>query len=607
MASTKDKTELPEIPGFRMLRTLGRGGMAQVYLALQESMDREVAIKVMLSALHVDDSFSERFLREARISAKLSHPNIVSVYDVGVANGMHYLAMEYLPGGDLKDRIRKGLAIKDSLRIMREIAGALDFAHKKGFVHRDIKPENILFSQTGAAVLSDFGIARASDGGTHLTATGSIVGTPHYMSPEQAQGKPVDGRSDLYSLGIVFYQMLTGKVPFEGDSALSIGIKHIRDPIPELPKRATPYQPFLARMLAKNPDERWQTGADVVRALEIMELEGEEQGSATIAATVISAEAVDAKTELLQTGAGGKKSRSPMILFGLLLIAGLAGGAWFYTNGKIPGIAAPQEEKPVVAETHTASKPERIASLLSAARKDLAAKRYMKPENRNAYDKYRAVLSLDAANPDALSGMRAIGDAFIASARTKIKRSKLDAAAADLARSRQVDDKNPELAVAEGELAAAQKKITASREAARKQQAARAEQERRATEARQRQEKVAAERQAKIGGYVHDVNAYLDPIRLTEARVKRAFDAYQSAHRLAPNDPSVRQLPEKIASGYQVLADDQRAAKHWDRARKLVQEGLQVLPDHRGLRTLSARIDDDEANAPKVRRTFGGF
>jgi serine/threonine-protein kinase PpkA len=607
MASTKHKAELPEIPGFRVLRTLGRGGMAQVYLALQESIDREVAIKVMLSALHVDESFSERFLREARISAKLSHPNIVSVYDVGVANGMHYLAMEYLPGGDLKDRIRKGLPIRDSLRILREIAGALDFAHTKGFVHRDIKPENILFSQTGAAVLSDFGIARASDGGTHLTATGSIVGTPHYMSPEQAQGKPVDGRSDLYSLGIVFYQMLTGKVPFEGDSALSIGIKHIRDPIPELPARATPYQPFLARMLAKNPDERWQTGADVVRALEIMEMEGEEQGSATIAATVISAEAVDARTEVLQTGAGGKKSRAPLVLFALVLLAGLVGGAWYYMNGKIPGLGVSSARAPVAAAPQTASKPERIASLLAAARKDLDAKRYMRPENRNAYDKYRAVLSLDAANPDALSGMRAIGDAFIARARTRIHKSKLDAAGADLARSRQVDEKNPELAVAEAELAAARKTISERRAAARKQDAARAEQKRRANEARLRHEKIAAERQARIKGFINDVSAYLDPIRLSETRVKRAYEAYQSAYRIAPNDPSVRRLPEKIADGYQILADDQRAARHWDRARRLVQAGLAVLPDHRGLRTLSARIDDDEANAPKVRRTFGGF
>ncbi len=602
METSKDKPELPEIPGFRVLRTLGRGGMAQVYLALQESMDREVAIKVMLSALHVDDSFSERFLREARISAKLSHPNIVSVYDVGVADGMHYLAMEYLPGGDLKDRIRKGLPIKDSLRIMKEIAGALDFAHKKGFVHRDIKPENILFSQTGAAVLSDFGIARASDGGTHLTATGSIVGTPHYMSPEQAQGKPVDGRSDLYSLGIVFYQMLTGKIPFEGDSALSIGIKHIRDPIPDLPERVAPYQPFLARMLAKNPDERWQTGADVVRALEIMEIEGEEAGSATIAATIVSAGAIDAKTEILQSGVRERKSRAPLAIFGLVLIAALAFGGYLAMRGKIPGLAGgvpAQKPAPAVATTGNSA---RIVSLLAAADRDMKVKHYMAPADANAYDEYRAVLSLDAANPRALAGMRAIGNALIARAQVEIKDGKFDTATADLARSRQVDDKNPELAAAEAQLSAVRKKVAAVRASTRDEEA------RRASEIRQRAEKAAQERQAKLNSLLDEANGYLDSERLTESRVARAYGSYQSAHRLAPGNPSVGRLPERIADAYQILADDQRAAKHWDAAKRLVNAGLRILPDHRGLRTLSARIDDEKAAAaPTVRRTFGGF
>jgi len=603
MAGVENNAELPEIPGFRTIRTLGRGGMAQVYLALQESIDREVAIKVMLSALNIDDSFSERFLREARISAKLSHPNIVSVYDVGVADGMHYLAMEYLPGGDLKDRIRKGLAVKDALRIMREIAGALDFAHHKGFVHRDIKPENILFSQTGAAVLSDFGIARAADGGTHLTATGSIVGTPHYMSPEQAQGKPVDGRSDLYSLGIVFYQTLTGKIPYEGDSALSIGIKHIRDPIPELPQGLAAYQPFLERLLAKDPDARWQSGADVVRALEIMEIEGEEVGSATIAATIISSESVGAKTELLPSGEQRARSRVPLAMLAVVAVVAAAIGGYLYLRGSLPGVSAQAPASVATNPPGASSQSARIDALIAGGQKDIQAKHYMTPSDDNAYDKFRAVLSLDSANPRALSGMRAIANALITRARNDIRHKHLDAAAAELARSRQIDQKNPELAVAEAELADSRKQAGASRKAEQLVQSRRADQVRRQAEQR------AAKRQAKINHLVDEATADLDPQRLTEARVLQAYSVYQSAHRLAPGDRSVNRLPEQIADSYEILADDQRAAKNWVEAKRLVSAGLTIVPDHRGLRTLLSQIDADQqaVSAAPARRTFGGF
>ena len=323
MAENEKNEDLPEIPGFKILKTLGRGGMANVYLGLQESMEREVAIKVMLPQLLTDPSFGDRFLREARIAAKLAHPHIVAVIDVGVAGDMYYMAMEYHPGGDLKAKIRKGIGQKEAIRIMKDVAGALDYAHKTGFVHRDIKPDNILFSRSGSAVLSDFGIARAADGGTHLTATGSVVGTPHYMSPEQAQGKPVDGRADLYSLGIMFYQMLVGTVPFNGDSALSIGIKHIRDPIPRLPEGLNKYQTFLDKLLAKEADDRWQTGADVVRTLEVLEADGTLSDSDTLAATMISgqvqATVVSGQIDATQampssvTGLTPKKSKNRLI------------------------------------------------------------------------------------------------------------------------------------------------------------------------------------------------------------------------------------------------------------------------------------------------------
>ena len=180
-----------------------------------------LSIKVLSKDLDGDKSFSERFIREARIVANLSHQNIITVYDVGVHNQFHYIAMEYLPGETLDDKIKKKLSINQVLGITKQIATALDFAHKKGIVHRDVKPDNILFREDGTAVLTDFDIARSAKSETKMTATGTVIGTPHHMSPEQAQGQEIGPWSDLYSLGIVLFEMLSGEVPFDADSTIA--------------------------------------------------------------------------------------------------------------------------------------------------------------------------------------------------------------------------------------------------------------------------------------------------------------------------------------------------------------------------------------------------
>ncbi len=264
----------PQIPGYRIVRELGRGGMASVYLAIQEKFEREVAIKILDLDADNDAAFHARFQRESRIVSKLSHPHIVQVYDVGIHQGRHFLAMELLTGGELNDRLHEGIAPAEAFRVVKDIARALDFAHDKGFIHRDIKPENILFREEGSAVLSDFGIARGVSGEGHdtkLTTIGSVVGTPYYMSPEQVTGDHLDGRADLYSLGVVFYRALTGKVPFEGDSAMDIGLRHIKDPVPRLPRHLSRLQPLIDRFLEKSPARRFQSGAEVVEAMEEFE------------------------------------------------------------------------------------------------------------------------------------------------------------------------------------------------------------------------------------------------------------------------------------------------------------------------------------------------
>ncbi|MEX2962123.1 SUMF1/EgtB/PvdO family nonheme iron enzyme [Microbulbifer sp. TYP-18] len=257
------------IPGYRILKKINQGGMSTVYLAVQRSVGRQVALKVMSPALNADPIFSERFQREANIVGQLSHPNIIGIHDIGCYRRLNYIAMDYLAGGSVADRLAKSaMDPLEALNITREIALALDHAHGKGYVHRDLKPENILFREDGSAVLTDFGVARTVAGTSRMTTTGMVVGTPHYMSPEQARGAAIDGRADLYSLGVVLYEMITSVVPFQAEEAVAIAIKHLTDPVPKLPARHSLYQPMLDRFLAKDPDNRFQRGLEAVDTID---------------------------------------------------------------------------------------------------------------------------------------------------------------------------------------------------------------------------------------------------------------------------------------------------------------------------------------------------
>ncbi len=256
------------IPGYRVDRLIGKGGMAAVYLAIQESVDRPVALKVMRDPDSAE--FSVRFVNEGRIVASLVHSNIITVHDVGIAEGLHYIAMEYVDGGDLKARIADGLSPEAALTVAVRIAGCLGFAHRKGVIHRDLKPANILFRRDGTPLLTDFGIAKSLRLDRDLTVTGRIIGTPRYMSPEQALGKSVDGRSDLYSLGIVLYEMLAGEPPYTGSSEVDTILRHLNDPFPALPAACRRYQPLLERMLAKDPAARFADAAELCECIAAM-------------------------------------------------------------------------------------------------------------------------------------------------------------------------------------------------------------------------------------------------------------------------------------------------------------------------------------------------
>jgi tRNA A-37 threonylcarbamoyl transferase component Bud32 len=259
-----------ELSGYKIKKLLGQGAMSYVFLAYEKKLKRQVALKVLRPALVDEKRTTRRFLREARTTAQLQHSNIVSVFDVAKQKNHVYISMEYLKLS-LKERMRRQsppIKPKEALHIIKEVARALSYAHQKGFVHRDVKPDNIMFRDDGAVVLVDFGIVKALNTETRLTKTGYAIGTPEYMSPEQIKSPKIDGRADIYSLGVILFELLTGRVPFQASDFYAVAQKHIDAPIPRLPKRFQPYQQLIDRMMAKSPRKRVQTAAAVIKMVE---------------------------------------------------------------------------------------------------------------------------------------------------------------------------------------------------------------------------------------------------------------------------------------------------------------------------------------------------
>ena len=269
---------------YRVVRKLGGGGMADVYLCEDLTLGRNVAIKVLLQRYLDDPTFVERFRREAKAAAGLNQQNLVSIYDWGEVDGTYYIAMEYVEGETLKDLIRRRgrLSGNESVAVTLQLLSAVDFAHRSGIVHRDIKPQNVMIDRDGTVKVMDFGIARAGDSG--MTEAGSILGTAQYLAPEQAKGYPVDERSDLYSVGVCLYEMLTGTVPFKGDSAVTVALKHVNE-VPVEPSELVPGMPYVLnqivlKAMAKDPADRYQSAAEFARDLRAAKEGGPVQAAA---------------------------------------------------------------------------------------------------------------------------------------------------------------------------------------------------------------------------------------------------------------------------------------------------------------------------------------
>lgn len=257
-----------DIPGYHLQRLLGRGGTAAVYLAVRDRDGCELALKLMSPTLAQEADRRERFLREARLGADMVHPHIVAIHEVGLAQGLPYIAMTYYPDGDLRTRLKQGVSLQEALRITRDVAQALEYAHGRGCRHRDIKPDNILLRE-GRAVLADFGMATVAGGAGKDVMDGG--GSPQYMSPEQARGQSLDDTTDFYSLGVVLYEMLSGRLPYVATDPVALAILHMNAPIPQLQGRAAHFQPLLDRLLAKQPALRPQNAAQVLREIGALE------------------------------------------------------------------------------------------------------------------------------------------------------------------------------------------------------------------------------------------------------------------------------------------------------------------------------------------------
>jgi serine/threonine-protein kinase PpkA len=423
------------IPGYRILRPIGEGGMASVFLAVQESLDREVALKVMAPALAANVEFTERFLKEGQITAKLSHPNLVTVFDIGSHGNVYYLAAEYIPDGTLRERIDGGLSIAEALDIACDIARGLHFAHQKGFVHRDVKPGNVLFKADGTAVLADFGIAKAMDSNNSQTMAGASIGTPDYMSPEQARAEKVDGRSDLYSLGAVVYEMLTGEAPYQASDPFTVALMHVTQPVPQLPAETAWLQPLVDSLMAKVADNRCPTGEAFIASIEQLLAASPQAASLQQARSarkrLHGGRMSGSTTRTMQLVRDLGMPRWVLLAVPVAMLAALGAGLWLVSGRDavpdIPGAVAPDARDlshlpPEVVIPQTAEQRfGEIENLLAQAdsyrdhgisNKSDPGRKLTWPEDDNAVDIYRRVLALDPDSTRAMDGLKAIGEFY---------------------------------------------------------------------------------------------------------------------------------------------------------------------------------------------------
>jgi tRNA A-37 threonylcarbamoyl transferase component Bud32 len=567
------------IPGYEIVKELGQGGMATVFLAIQRSLDRKVALKVMKRNIDDLEKFEKRFLVEGRTMAKLPHRNIVAVYDIVKSEDATYIAMEFLEGGTLSSKMKDGISLADAITVVVQIGAALQFAHEHGVVHRDLKPANIMFRDAHTPVLTDFGIAKQQDqGATRLTQTGMLVGTPTYMSPEQINALEVDGRSDLYSLGIMFYELLTGAPPFSADTPIAVLMAHLTTPPPPLPAHFVDFQPVLDRMLAKNRDDRYANLKEFTRDLKTtvinnqnlfakLQADPSQSSSEQLRALGFS---ISGGGDSLQVPASGQIRLPPSARMQR------PGGTGQVRTGTMP-MEAPPEPKRVpwlpiglgaaavivvgigVALLMRPSSQldpafQKVVDVaLTQARNQIAA-----GELDQARDTFTDALGIEGV--ETYAGAIALKGELLAAYRTAITaaidKNDLNTAIARLTAAQLIDQTNPELGALLTRIENAQKSAASAAQIAGLLKRA--------------QDASAAGRDLVAGG---------------------AYDLLQQARQLAPEDAKVKQQLDALLAKVLKPANDALARNDFTNAQRLIADVANTLGSEKAVQDLKTRID----------------
>lgn len=617
------------ITGYRIIKALGQGGMATVYLALQQNLRREVALKVMAPQLAQGEGFAERFLAEAQMTARLTHPNIMIVHDVGQCGPQYYIATELLPGGTLKERAPQLESLVDKLRVLRGIARGLGYAHQHRVIHRDIKPVNIMFRDDVQPVITDFGIAKALDATRVMTVAGTVIGTPHYMSPEQAQGLSLDGRSDLYSLGIMAYELLTGRVPFDAPEPLAVLMMHLQQPVPALPPVWAEVQPIMDRLLAKLPEHRYASAEALIEALTPLlgkaptgrispvaeHLTRLHQQVAVAAAaparqpgeiTPVTVEqpqpqappAVPPAAAAPAPGLAAGKARAPLTplhisgytegpdhtaqfprrpvpwwrtrrmwlgLTAASLLALLA-GVWLWPRAGVPANPGPLSGSTIAADAPT---PAPLADLLAGVQARIDAGALFEPAGDNAHERLRLLLSQFPTEAAVLDQLRQLGQAAALRVRALFEQGQRTEALALLRGAREHLRNDPTLAALQAELQSLLDREPVGALAA-----------------------VPATEQS-TSALLDRADALYEESRLVHPPGDNAVALYRAVLQRDPDNMRAQNALQRIAGHYLDVANTFRDRKRPDQALLQVRNGLQAMPADARLLKLERELRQD--------------
>jgi tRNA A-37 threonylcarbamoyl transferase component Bud32 len=473
-----------EIPGYDVKHLIGQGGMATAYLAEQKSLGRQVVLKILDSSVNESPETVERFLNEGRIIASLNHPHIITIYDIGQSGDKVYISMEFVEGGDLKQRMmHKIYAPVEAIDVLEKIAAGLAAAHENGIVHRDVKPGNILFRRDGTPLLSDFGIAKRLSGDSDLTSTGMFLGSPNYMAPEQSEAGPIDGRADIYALGVILFEMLTGERAYSADSVIDVIVMHKKAPIPTLPAGLEPFQELLNLMMAKERNDRFRDAQSLIHYIDQMRKVGTIKSRAEMTDhpdfDVTREDEIEGETTSPVTRITLEHRRSPLgalplgklAMVGMLVLCGIGWGILLYFEKSMETPAIPRVVTPAAIENVALAPPAgasekdgeapadgaQIAqALLWLGRHSLDDFRLTAPPRDNAYYYFSRLLQINPDDAQARAGIIEISARYAMLAEREIAQDNFETARSYIGIGLQIDPANEALRLLK-ELAAPKK------------------------------------------------------------------------------------------------------------------------------------------------------